>query len=188
MWFLSSIMNNIEEIKKLRKKHGLNQHDLAIAAGVSQSLIAKIESGQVDPTYTKARSIFQALERLQQRDELKAKQIMSKKISFVNVQDSLKDVVKIMKSKGISQVPVMSGEKVCGIITERVILNKVLTQPGSAENLKAGDIMDDAPPIVSLSMGFRSLSELLKNYAILLVAEKGDVKGVVSKADLLEQI
>ena len=181
-------MSDLQDIKRLRKKHGLNQHDLAIAAGVSQSLIAKIEAGTVDPTYSKAKNIFEALEKLQQRDELKAKEIMSKKICFVDVNDSLKDVVKIMKSKGISQVPVLSGEKVCGIVTERVILNKVLTQPTSAENLKAGDIMDDAPPIVSLTTGFRTLSELLKNDSILLVAEKGDVKGVVSKADLLEQI
>ncbi len=92
-----------------------------------------------------------------------------------------------MKAKGISQVPVMSKERVCGIITESIILNKVLTQP-NAGSLFAGDIMEDSPPIVSSTAGFRTLSELLKNYEMLLVSEKGDIKGVVSKADLLERI
>lgn len=51
----------LEEIKQIRKKYNLTQSDLAKRSGVSQSLIAKIEAGRIDPTYSNAQKIFNAL-------------------------------------------------------------------------------------------------------------------------------
>jgi len=48
-------------IKKMRKKFGLTQAKLAKMAGVSQSLIAKIESEKIDPSYKIAKKIFTVL-------------------------------------------------------------------------------------------------------------------------------
>ena len=70
----------LEEIKKIRKKLEITQTDLANRAGVSQSLIAKIESGRIDPTYTKTKKIFAALSELEKKDEITAEQLMTKKI------------------------------------------------------------------------------------------------------------
>ena len=93
-----------------------------------------------------------------------------------------------MKKKGISQVPVLSREKVVGIISETTILKSLAEHPEKINLLKAKDVMDDVPPIVSEKMGIKTLMELLRNYQILLVAEKGDVKGVISKSDLLGKL
>ena len=49
------MIHDLSEIKNLRKKAGITQLDLARKASVSQSLIAKIEAGKIDPTYTKPR-------------------------------------------------------------------------------------------------------------------------------------
>lgn len=40
------------ELKKLREDNGLSQNDLAHLSGVTQSTIARIEKGQIDPTIT----------------------------------------------------------------------------------------------------------------------------------------
>ncbi len=41
---------NIEHLKKIRKQLNLTQHQFAKESGVSQSMVAKIESNKLDPT------------------------------------------------------------------------------------------------------------------------------------------
>jgi len=179
---------NLEEISRLRKKYQLTQKDLALRARVSQSLIAKIEAGKMDPSYSKAQQIFTALQELENSSEPKAKDLMSTKIFFAKSQDKVKDIIKLMKIKGISQVPVFSGEKVIGIITEGVIIKEISENPHRIDNLKAHEVMEDTPPIISLQQNFRTILELLKENSLLLVAEKGEIKGVITKSDLLGKV
>lgn len=176
------------EIKRLRKKYHLTQKDLAVRAGVSQSLIAKIESGKIDPTFTKTQLIFQALEQLREKEELKAKDVMNRKVNFADIDDSLDHVIKIIKSKDISQLPVLSNETVCGLITESIILKKVMENPHRIHSMRAKEIMEDSPPIVSLKTGLKTLLNLLQENQIVLVSDKGKVKGVISKSDLLGRV
>ena len=182
------MMQDIKGIKRTRKNLGINQKELADRAGVSQSLIAKIEAGKIDPTYTKAKQIFRALEELREKEEIKAKQIMNKKVVFVQANDKIQNIIKIMKKRGISQVPVLKKEKVCGLITERIILKRIMSDPESINTLKAEEIMEEVPPIISLKTGLKTLLELLKDSPLVLVAEKGDIKGIISKTDLLDKI
>ena len=63
----------LNEIKIIRKKYGLTQSKLANIANVSQSLIAKIESGRIDPTYSNAQKIFSALDTLRKDKEKNSK-------------------------------------------------------------------------------------------------------------------
>ncbi|MHA1315870.1 MAG: helix-turn-helix domain-containing protein [Candidatus Helarchaeota archaeon] len=51
-----------EDLKKLRKESKLTQTELARLAGVSQSLIARIEKNDVDPKCSTMRKILGAIE------------------------------------------------------------------------------------------------------------------------------
>ncbi|MBI2662288.1 CBS domain-containing protein [Candidatus Woesearchaeota archaeon] len=175
----------LENIKKMRVKYELNQKELAKKAGVSQSLIAKIEAGKIDPTYSRVKQIFTALENLENKEELKARDIVNKQVMFAQSNDILRDVIKIMKNKGISQIPVLCKEKIVGLITEGIILEKIVYNPERINNYKVSEVMEEAPPIVSLNTGIKTLSALLRDNAIVLAAEKGEIKGIISKADLL---
>ena len=181
-------MQSIQDIQRIRRKYDLTQKELAGRAGVSQSLIAKIEAGKLDPTFSKAQKIFEALEELREKEEVKAKDIMHKKVCFVNADDSVKEVIKIMKTKGISQIPVLSKEKIIGIITEATLLNKLLENPQKVVSYTAGDVLEETPPIIPPRTGIKTVSELLRDNPIVLVAEKGDVLGIIAKTDLLEKI
>src|SRR3989344_9000990 len=90
-------------IKKLRKQIGINQTQLARDAKVSQSLIARLESGKVDPTYSKARDIFTSLERLGSGRIMVAKDLVNRKIVSVKPNSSLRAAAALMRKKGISQ-------------------------------------------------------------------------------------
>ncbi|MDO8656239.1 MAG: CBS domain-containing protein [Nanoarchaeota archaeon] len=182
------IAHTLDSIKTLRTKFHLNQKELANRAGVSQSLIAKIEAGKIDPSFTKAQQIFEALDHMREKEEVKAAQVMKTKVCFAQYNEPLKDVIKTMKSKGISQMPVLQKERIIGILSESTILNKIAEKPERVHLLKAEEVMEEAPPIVSPNTGMRTLLELLRNHPIVLVSEKGDIKGIISKSDLLEKI
>ncbi len=177
----------VGDIKRIRKRHGLSQVQLARLSGVSQSLIAKIESGRVDPSYTNAKKIFEALAGLNEKEELKASDIMVKKVMYAYPDEPVEKIVKKLKSHNISQMPVMSRNRIIGLVSESDILNTI-AEGGSIEKLRARDVMDEAPPIVSGKTRASTLFDLLKISQIVIVAEGGTFKGIVTKADLLAKL
>lgn len=175
----------LDDIRKLRKKYNLTQKELSNLSGVSQSLIAKVEAGQVEPTYSKTMQIFEILEMQREKDETKAKEVMTKKLITVNKTETVDKVIELMKNKGVSQFPVLDKNQICGLITESIILESTIKHSGRITHLKAGDIMEEAPPTVPLTTGLRTILELLRNSSVVLVMEKGELKGIISKSDVL---
>ena len=171
----------LEEIKKIRKKLGMTQTELSNRAGVSQSLIAKIESGRIDPTYTKSKKIFAALSEMEKKEEVKAEQIMTNKIVSVLPLTPIKEAIEKMKKFQISQLPVVDNHKLAGLVSEGTILDAILDQKSKLVK----DIMQEAPPIVSKSTPVNVVSNLLKHYPIVVVSEKGSLVGLITKADLI---
>ncbi|MFX1508658.1 MAG: multiprotein-bridging factor 1 family protein, partial [Promethearchaeota archaeon] len=75
------------ELRRMRKIIGLTQAELAQRVGISQSMIAKIENGTLNPSYNVVRRIYQILYSIEHRNQTKAYEIMSPVI-FVEVDDS----------------------------------------------------------------------------------------------------
>src|SRR3989344_5701999 len=156
--FLLMVLD-IKEIKAVRKKLGLTQTQLARLSGVSQSLIAKIEAGTLDPTYSNAQKIFNALEAFSKKKEIKAEEIMTPKIICLSPSDSAREAIGRMKKFEISQMPVLDNEKAVGIISETILLDAVLNKKPQ----KIGDIMEDAPPVLSKDSSVSVVSDILKD-------------------------
>lgn len=174
---------DIEEIRMIRKKFGLTQSELAKKSGVSQSLIAKIESGKIDPTYSKVMKIFSFLDSLRERHELKAKDVMKKTLISVKPSDSLDEAIARMKKNGISQLPVVENGCV-GLVSEGNILDSFLKKKGE----KVADVMADSPPIVPENTSIKAVSELLTHVPLIVVSDKGKIKGVITKSDVLGKL
>ena len=174
----------LEEIKKIRKKLGLTQTELANRAGVSQSLIAKIESSRIDPTYTKTKKIFAALSDLERKEEIKAEQLMAGRIISIAPNSSIKEAISKMKKSQISQLPVIEEHKLVGLVSESTILDALLKSKGK----EVREIMQEAPPIVSKTTSVQVVSSLLKHYPMVVVAEEGKLVGLITKSDLLGKL
>jgi len=65
----------LEDIAKKRRRLGLKQAELAKLSGVSQSLVAKLESGRIDSSYTKVKTIFNVLERLEAKTKIQEEKV-----------------------------------------------------------------------------------------------------------------
>jgi len=176
---------DIKDIKRIRLQSGLTQSELASKAGVSQSLIAKVESGSMDPSYSNIKKIFSTLDSLKSRSEPTAKDLMQKHIITLTSNTSIKTAIDKMKRNAISQIPVIDDDQIVGLVTESDLLDIL----SSGKNVSTvSQIMKDAPPIVSETAGAKIIINLLKFYTIVIVVDKGKFKGVIAKADILEKM
>jgi predicted transcriptional regulator len=177
----------LEEIANKRRRLGLKQIELAKSAGVSQSLIAKLESGKVDSSYLKVKAIFDTLERMEVKTKIQAGKVLHKEVVSIQKNDPVSKVVKLMKKHGYSQLPVFDGKQSVGSISEKTIMDlmlggKDLTQ---VSTLPAKEIMEEAFPQVGEDAPVSLISSLLQVYSAALVSKKGIVSGIITKADLL---
>lgn len=176
---------DIAKVGEIRKRLGLTQKQFANRAGVSQSMIAKIEAGRMDPSYSSVRKIEALVNTLSREKEADAKEIMVRKIISVEQDKKAREVIEVMGHFSISQVPVLDGDNVIGMITETSILNRGF---GEIDRLIAKDMMVEPPPILSETAKISVVGQLLKSYPLVLIKKEGKLVGLITKADLLKTI
>ncbi|MHA1581031.1 MAG: CBS domain-containing protein [Candidatus Baldrarchaeia archaeon] len=179
-----------EDIKKLRKKVGLTQTELAKLAGVSQSLIARIEKGTVDPRLSTLRRIIEAIKLVEMRAKKakSAKDVMYSPVITIKSNDKVKKAIELMEKYAISQLPVVNDKGVpVGSITESTVLKKLLSgEPEKILKLKVEEIMEESFPTITPSTNIKDIQQLiLKKYPAVLVMEKGKIIGIITKMDLI---
>jgi predicted transcriptional regulator len=181
------MLPTIDIIPDRRRKLGLTQNQLAKLAGVSQSYIAKLEAGKIEPSYLKVKSIFESLDKLERRKEVQASEIMTSNPITVQQNATIQETVEIMRRNGFSQLPVFDGDKPVGGISERTLLDQILYKVDGiqARRKQVKDIMDENWPMVAEDAPLSLLSNLLKYYPAVLVQRHGMAVGIVTKADLL---
>lgn len=170
-----------KDIAKIRKRLDLTQSGLAKLSGVSQSLIAKIESNVLDPSYSNMKKINDALDNHNIQQQKTAKDLMTKKIIFVKPKDDIRRVAEVLKKNNISQVLVI-GRDVVGLVTESGIIESLLDK----EMKLAEDIMSSPPPAIDIDTPESVIIDLLKFYQIIVVKQKSEIFGVITKSNLLE--
>lgn len=176
------------KISKMRKNLDLTQKQLADLAGVSQSLIAKIESGRIDPAYSKAVQIIDALEKQQKKAKKTVTEIMSPSIISVKAEDTLEKTIKLMRKNDISQLPVLEKERCIGGISEGMIVELLSEGETNLKSTLVKDVMADAFPVLPANSLVDAAADLLCYYPAILLEKKGKLVGIVTKADLLKAI
>lgn len=180
----------LKEIAKRRRQLGLKQSELAKAAGVSQSLIAKLEAGTIDSSYTKVKTIFDVLERLEFKNKVQAEKVLHNEVVSVQKHAPISEVVKIMKEHGYSQIPVFDGKQSVGSVSEKTILRQILAGKDleGISKLPTEDIMEEAFPQINEDAPMALITSLLQTYSAVLVSQRGVIIGIITKADLLRML
>ena len=72
-----------------------------------------------------------------------------------------------------------------GLVSESTILDAILE---GKHDLKAEEVMKEAPPVVDKKSSSTLVSELLKFYPLVLVADKAKKIGLITKSDILQKV
>jgi len=170
------------KLRKLRTEAGLTQKRLAELVGVSQAHVAKIERGNVDPRLSTINKILNVLTKVKQK---KCGDIMTREVIFAKANDSILKISEVMIRHAVSQMPVMSGKKVVGTITEETIIRNL--RANLAEE-KAKNVMDTPLPTVQEDASLDVIRPLLEKHPGILVEKNKEVVGIITRSDLLKTI
>ncbi|VVC04049.1 CBS domain protein [Candidatus Burarchaeum australiense] len=184
------MLPELVELGKRRKRLGVTQTRLAKLAGVSQSLVAKMERGSADPSYSNVKKLLDALEALERRESISAKDIMTSSVIEVKKSDPVSHAIRIIQSKGISQLPVMEGRQMVGSFSEATVTSLLVSGADSAKlsKMSVGQTMDEPFPTISESTPLSAITPLLQHNGAVLVVRGAVCKGIIAKADLLKAI
>lgn len=177
----------VRQIRRARLQFDLTQADLAKAAGTSQSLIAKLERGRLNPSYEVIRKLLDTLDRMASDEEPTAGTLMNKHPIVADPAEALGKALDRMKQNGYSQLPVVDRGQPVGSVSESTILGRI-NEGASLEALRKQPVrlsMRAGFPTVEPHTRKRTLVELLKDQDAVLVVKEGKLVGVVTRTDLL---
>jgi predicted transcriptional regulator len=167
-------------IRELRNEAGLSQAELARLAKISQAHVARIERGNVDPRLSTVNRILRILVTKDRRK--KCRGFMHSEIISFRPDDPVRDVVLMMKDRDISQFPVFRDGDLIGSVEEATIIRNMGRK---LHLLQVRHIMDRPFPVIDARDPVEVAQGLLDFHPAVLVAEKGKVRGIITKSDLL---
>jgi len=193
---------DLDKIRQFRERLELSQRELANLAGVSQSLIAKIERGGIDPSYGNIRKIFAAFESVINQRKTDGKRVgahltvadlATKGVVSISPDETIGEAVDRMVNGPFTQLPVTSGDRVVGSITDDRIRDYVIDETKSGHKAyesvmqtRVEDVMTDPFPILSEETPVELASLHLQMEEAILVSRKGAVVGILTSADFLK--
>lgn len=102
-------------------------------------------------------------------------------------QETVGDVVERMKTRGISQLPVLEGGRLVGILNEVDVL-KHLVSGGANMKTPVAQLAQDSFATVSMESSVSFLGEHFNRGKVVLVMEGDALMGVITKIDLIDHM
>ncbi|MCY6483183.1 CBS domain-containing protein [Clostridium aestuarii] len=117
---------------------------------------------------------------------MKIKNIMTKTVATISVEDSVECAAQMMKEHDVGSIPVCNGEKVIGIVTDRDIALRSAAEGQNVCNQKVRSIMSSNPVLGTPEMDIHDASRIMSERQIrrLPVVENNKLAGIVSLGDL----
>ena len=113
-------------------------------------------------------------------------QVMTRDIILVETTDFVTRAINLMVEKNIGSIVVTEDGKPVGILTERDIMKKVCQDVECGRGVRVEEIM--SKPLITIEadarLGKAALLMMDKNVRRLLVVEKGEIVGIVTKKDI----
>ncbi len=175
------MMMTADELSKMRREVRMTQADLAEEVGVSQSYIARLERGSLDP---KLSVVSRIVDVLVSRQSKTCADIMTPDPKTVDARDQASQAVGLMQEYNFSQVPVLRGTQLVGLVTERDIIRNL---QHNMDELSVQAVMSpESVPIIDESTPVDVITPLFQTYQAILIHNQGRIRGIITRSDLLK--
>jgi len=117
---------------------------------------------------------------------MKIKDVMTKNVASLHVDDTVIKAAEIMKEQNVGSVPVCDSNRVVGMITDRDIALRIVAAGKNADKQSVRDVMSTNPVIGQPEMDVLDAAKIMGERQIrrLPVIEKNGLVGIVSLGDL----
>lgn len=114
--------------------------------------------------------------------------LKTNEVHSVQVGTLVYDVVKFMAEKSVGLVPVMDGDKLVGVFSERDLVKRIIAVDKDVRQTKVDEVMSTTLVIAKISESSAEALAKMKeaNIRHILVIDEEKLVGVLSMRDLLE--
>jgi len=96
------------------------------------------------------------------------------------------EVIGLLKLYGVSQLPVVQGDKLIGIISEKQLLERALT--GDRSNADVGSLAQSNYCTVDHDTNIGVLTDLFRRFKVAIVLAQGKPTDIITRIDLIDHI
>ncbi len=114
-------------------------------------------------------------------------EVMSRKVATVDADANLGQAAAEMQDKNVGILPVLDGDSVAGVVTDRDLVVRGIAQHLDPESTKVRDVMSTDPVIVHMDAPVEQAAHVLAERKIgraLVVDDSSQVVGLLSMADI----
>jgi len=178
-------VDTLTEIRRRRLALGISLGELARAVGRSDATLSRIERGQIRPSYELVQRILSYLETQEglTSPRLTVGDLMHRPLASVDSNATLATAAQRMESGSYSQLPVVDDGRVVGSLSESAVL-RALAQ-ANARRVHVREVLEPPYPVFDEGFPAELLPPLFGRYPAVLVTRRGELQGIVTKADLI---
>lgn len=120
---------------------------------------------------------------------MKVRDLMSQNVQWVDPNQSLEEVAKVLASSNIGSVPICQGKEILGMVTDRDILVRAIANGKDPKRTKVNEIMTKEVQSVSPDTDIHQASDLMADKQIrrLPVIENNQLVGYLAIGDIAIQ-
>jgi CBS domain-containing protein len=117
------------------------------------------------------------------------KDAMTADVKTAAPSQSLTDVARLMKQEDVGSVPVVDGERLIGVVTDRDIVVRGIADGSDPHAIKAGDIASRDVVTVRPDDNLDEALRLMAQHQVrrLPVVDDGQLVGMVAQADVAQE-
>lgn len=98
----------------------------------------------------------------------------------------VRQVITLMKENGISQVPVLDGAQLAGIVNESTLLDKLFRDGEAGLDAAVADVATHAYEVADPDAPVGLFNHIFSQGKVIVVWERGEVRGLITKIDVID--